>query len=179
VRQPVIAHGDEELELDYLPRWRALDQVDRENMVRWVNGRLDELERADWHAFERSPKLQLPPDWFDNLGPEIDSAEQGFIEPLRRKLPHLAKFLYLPKKEHGKGTHRKPKNHLFVQAAARDVVRIKQLWLTHYNKKYRRVNDGPSEFEIAAERWLDDDVVTVKQVKEAHKRLSEPSRRRS
>ena len=148
-------------------------------MVRRVNRKLDELERADWDAFMAMPKWSPSKDWFDNLGPEMSSAEGGDIEPLRRKLPHLAKFLHLPKRGHGQGKHRKPKNFLFVQAAARDVVRIKQLWLTYYNKKYRQEDDGPSEFEIAAERWLDADIVTVKQVKEAYKRLSEPSRRRS
>jgi hypothetical protein len=180
VRHPVVVHGDEEHELDYLPPWRARDQVDEQAMVRWCHRKLDELDRLTQPPVATTKQEDYVA-WLANLGPEIERKD---VEAIRRKLPHLAKFLFPPKRGHGQGRHPRPRNYLLVDAAARDVDRIKQLWREHYNKNYRRDDDGPSAFEIAMLRWWPwhdrgADAVTVKEVIEAHKRLSEPSRRRS
>jgi len=123
-------------------------------MIDWVNWHLDQAlddvvmttqDKIDHDSFD---------DYLHNLGREIEAAEHGDIEPLREKMPRLAKFLYLPKRG-GKG---KRFSRLITKKdrtpwAADDVPRIRALWSQHYGRRRRRKNDGDSAKQIAAIRW--------------------------
>ena len=69
------------------------------------------IEFVWWHLrklptpliiIDSDPKHPTYDEWREKFGPEIISAERGDIEPLRRKLPHLAKFLHIPPSPVGK-----------------------------------------------------------------------------
>lgn len=90
-----------------LPRWIAQNQRDRERMEAWVNARLDEVDGEEvdcWgeqmNAWSRESTPEREKEfmtWLNADGPEIAEAERGNIEPLKKKYPHLAKFLQRPK----------------------------------------------------------------------------------
>jgi len=82
---------------------------------------------------------------------EIEQAEQGDIEPLRLRYPHLARFLHLPKLGRGKHRLRRDSHAMHpVDAAADDVERILKLWKQHYDKRNRKTD--PTAAQIAAAR---------------------------
>jgi hypothetical protein len=191
-RLPIMEHDDRRfVPLDELPPWRWQVESDKAWMVSWCHRKLDELDRP----IEQRPKMtdeQLREHFerLSNLGPEIELAEGGNVEPLRDKIlamadlpPEVAarvvKFFCPPKP--GKRRHVKFNNFLVVDAAARDVDRIKAIWRHYYpDNKHRRDDDGPSAFQIAALRWWPGDegradatVDTVRRRwREIHKRSS-------
>jgi hypothetical protein len=129
-----------------LPPWQARNPRERQQMVDWVNERLDELNEADFN--EGCNNAQQFEAWLATGGREIDAADHGNIEPLRKRLPQIARFLTapLPRK-------RKKRQMLSPAAvAALNVKRIRHLWKKHYKRKNRRKDDGPSAIEIAALR---------------------------
>src|SRR5262245_53112152 len=90
-----------------LPDWH-----DQKAMQAWVNAMLDRLhfaqaleaaaqtakiEENDTAQFRK--KMEETIAWYKADGPSVDAAEQGFLDPLRRAHPHLAKFLQLPKRK--------------------------------------------------------------------------------
>jgi hypothetical protein len=123
-------------------------------MSAWVNQELN-LEGLRHQPTEEEAEQARA--WFNALdvplAREIASAEHGDIEPLRAALPHLAKFLQLPKLPPGETWSNLANEHVpVVLMAAHDVPRIRALWQLHYNKKNRRAGDVTAE-EIAAARW--------------------------
>ena len=152
---------------DPLPPWHARNKRERNMMIDWVNYQLNQLPDGLENWKPNPPdvaKRQL--DWILNLGPEIEFAEHGDIEPLRRKLPHLAKFLCLPKMD-GKGRRfqKNPRKFKKKKAAAVTVRKIMALWKEHYGRKNRSPSDGPSAAEIAAERWGVDVEAVLRELK--------------
>jgi hypothetical protein len=148
-----------------LPRWTARDERDRERMVAWVNWELD-------YTPVEFPKPSPEADefyraWRKAYGPEIEHAEHGNIEPLRQRLPDLAKFLHLPKRGRGKRFPKMRDENDRVQRAAYDVRTIRDLWEKHYGKKRRCKNDGPSAEEIAADRYEVDVEDVIKRLKKS------------
>ena len=121
------------------------------------------IDFVDWHLCDQLPEPDLTPnppdvykqhlDWLTELNkdrPEIEAAERGDIEPLRKKFPHLAKFLHLP--PHPK--HKRKTNYLPIERARRaveDIPRVTALWEKFYKKKVRRFE--PSTVEIVANLW--------------------------
>jgi hypothetical protein len=122
---------------------------DNKGMERWVNDQLDELDAAnpDWPAVAMERHFA----WVEALGPEIDAADHGDIAPLRAKLPHLARFLQLPKQPDGKRFARLDDAYPDLVAIV-DAKRIRALWLQHYGKR-NRSRDLISAEKIAARRW--------------------------
>ena len=64
------------------------------------------IDFVGWHLRRLPiPLIVIDPDhdpkrhveWLKNFGPEIDKARRGDIEPLRKKLPHLAEFSTFPR----------------------------------------------------------------------------------
>lgn len=167
---------------DLLPQWR-----DEQQMVRWINDRLDEMkrDRVDANALKnRSAFLEHQ----RNLGPEIEAAENdGDVEPLKAKIlerldlpPDLAervsRCITVPPRRHGERRHRKFRRDVVVNWAAMDVDRIKALWLENYGRKDRLATDGPSAFQIAAMRWKRKQLdISADDVHSRWKRLHEPS----
>jgi hypothetical protein len=152
-----------------LPPWEAHGQRERKLMVDWVNSELDRISREDF-VHKQATFFTRPDGTFNvekylasrwEYGPEIDAAEHGNIEPLRRCLssfnPLIAKFVNLPRRKRGKRFPKAWKDKLqspkLRQAVVEDVRRIRQLWQKHYGKKNRHADDGPSAEEIAATRW--------------------------
>jgi hypothetical protein len=130
-----------------LPRWDCSKPRDAEKMIEWVNSELDR-------------KRQPPGGWAEGLrmfdpdhvkGRAIQQADKGNMEPLRRLLPGLARFLHRPKQERGKRFPR-DKDGDPVAAAARDTRTIRKLWKTHYGKTNRPKNDPITAEQIAADR---------------------------
>jgi hypothetical protein len=122
-----------------LPPWSG----DNDWMERWVNEQLD----------ERFGKPQpLDPGWGEPDGFEIEAAEHGDIEPLKKKYPHLAPYLRLPKRARGKRFKRAA--DIREEQAATDVWLIRDLWQEKYGRKNRSMHQGEiTAEEIAARRW--------------------------
>ena len=149
-----------------LPPWQARSERERFMMFDWVNDELNRLPDGTENWKPNPPDVaRRHLDWIFNLGPEIESARHGYIEPLRRKLPHLADFLHLPKMKRGKRFQKHPRVFDKVVAAAVTARQIMALWKKHYGKKNRRPSDGPSAAEIAAERWDVDVEAVLRQLK--------------
>src|SRR5262249_43708303 len=98
----------------------------------------------------------------------IEQAEQGKIEPLRKKLTELAgdsrvaRFINLPKLQRGvQWSRRRDKiddsgelsERERVNLAVGDVFRIRRLWRHYFKKGQRRASDGWTAVEFAAKRW--------------------------
>lgn len=161
-RAPVSETPDAEgyVSLDWKPPWRARNEREREQMRAWVKRELNRLPdplelwlASDEYKAGLDARSKQYDAWLNNLGPQIESAEAGNIEPLRAALPHLAKFIHLPKRRQGERSFPKFKDALRVSAACDDVDRIRALWKQHYGRKNRHAEDGPSAEEIAADRW--------------------------
>jgi hypothetical protein len=139
-----------------LPPWTARNERERELMFEWVNRQLDRIADQDFIATQS--KLAKNFDvkkhfaWVDAGGPEIEQADHGDIEPLRKKLPQYARFLRLPKRQRGQ-RFSKMKSLDPVAEALADVKRIRRLWSEKFGKKNRHVDDGYTAEEIAARRW--------------------------
>jgi hypothetical protein len=130
-----------------LPRWDCSKPRDAQDMIKWVKIELDRTRKP-------------PGGWAEGLrmfDPEhvkfraIEQAEKGNMEPLRRLLPGLARFLHRPKQKRGK-RFPKDKEGDPVTAAASDVKTIRKLWKTHYGKMNRPKNDPITAEQIAADR---------------------------
>lgn len=143
-----------------LPPWRGNEQL----MTRWINERLDELKRNRLDAKAIKDRNAFI-EWQNNLGPEIETAENDDdVEPLRAKIlerldlppdiaERVARCICLPKRRVGERRFRKFRREVVINWAALDVDRIKMLWLDHYGHKNRLATDGVSAFQIAAARW--------------------------
>lgn len=160
-----------------LPPWQAHNPRERRAMARWVNQVLDRADDKEMDDFMQAHYADVaalrenigaadviprhhgerPAESFDR---EIELAERGNIEPLRKRLPHLAKFLHLAKRGVGQ---RYPKITAVeraranlgideVQEAVKDVRRIRALWKQCYGKQNRPRGDNLAA-EIAAGRW--------------------------
>lgn len=88
------------------PLWSARNQRERRDMEDWVNQHLDRIVDREIYdptfmqkQHESANKIRFPKK-SDYLF-EIDEAERGNIEPLRRRFPLLAKYLHLPKRKRG------------------------------------------------------------------------------
>lgn len=138
-------------------------------MIKWVNL---ELDRNFWRRLKKWNRLAHSPDnvkevgdWFADLGPQVEQANRGNVEPLRKALPKYAKFIKPPKLGRGQ-RFPKIRDANLVTAAVEDVKRIRALWKKHYKKQNRHAADGPSAEEIAADRWE----VDIEALKERLKR---------
>jgi hypothetical protein len=128
-----------------LPPWRGDDEA----MYRWCRTMLDhQLDEAVWATKDDDKGLLQ---WLDTDEPAIWSAYRGAMEPLRRRLPHLAPFLH-PEK-HGRGLQ--PRFEDQWEQPALDIVRrVKRLWRDYYDdRQRRRRDDGISAVEVAG-RYL-------------------------
>jgi hypothetical protein len=148
-----------------LPPWHARDAQGRRMMIEWVNSELDRQLKVETDQKMANFDQKEFQDWSVEYGPEILDAEHGNIEPLRKRLPTLAKFLHLPKQEGpGKRFPKLRRRHQHnVRYAVNDVKRIRTLWRQQYNKRNRHKEDGPLAEEIAAGRWPGvtvDDIIT-------------------
>jgi hypothetical protein len=114
------------------------NKADNLAMLRWLNARLDEMQRA-WVRDVFHGRLPYHTIW-DSA---IDLAEQGNIEDLRQELvkvtgdPRIARFVNLPKQPK-KGVRWKQDRGSVFDEAVRDVARINFLW----GKQRRRSTDG-------------------------------------
>lgn len=133
-----------------LPPWQARSPRERLLMIDWVHSKLeDEHIRIMKEANARG----CTPEelhWFFNLGPEIQSARNGDIEPLRKRLPHIAEFIHRPKRKRGQRFPKRTVDFDKAKAAALLVPQIRALWLQNYGKRNRPASRGPSAEEIAA-----------------------------
>jgi hypothetical protein len=138
--------------MTFKPRWQGRNPREREQMVRWVHEQLD--AEAEYTARLEGPAAEAAHEeylaWCARLGPQIDAAESGDIEPLRRRLPELEKFLFAPPPRKRK---KRPK-HDAVTTAAWAVRSIRKIWQREYGRKNRHADDGPSAVEIAAS-WVE------------------------
>jgi hypothetical protein len=136
-----------------LPGWHAHNKTERAKMVLWLNLELDQMAMVETQQRQKNFDEKECRAWIAEYGPEIDQAEHGNIEPLRKQLPALAKFLHLPKRKRGQRFQKLRIRPDLVRLAVDDVKRIRALWLKHYGKKNRHADDGLSAEQIAADRW--------------------------
>jgi|SRR5450759_3170077 hypothetical protein len=128
------------------PPWDA----PKDKMVRWMHRKLDDLQQAeldpgrDKNAIRRRGKDHAA--WLAAYGPEIEQADYGDIKPLRKRLPHLARFLFLPDKK------KKLQKNDPVATAVWAVPRIRIIWQKEYGRK-NRTRDQVSAVTIAA-LWM-------------------------
>jgi hypothetical protein len=138
-----------------LPPWeprknrsRADQERNHRWMTRWVN---EELDRMTWEETRKdlAGENALTPLEYKSWA--IERAKDGNIYPLRDIYPDLAPFLHPPKLKRGQ---RFPKYVGYdpLQAAAKDVKRIRALWQKHYGKKNRPRDDPLTAEGIAAAR---------------------------
>jgi hypothetical protein len=96
------------------PPWTALNELDHQAMIRWVNEKLDQggglrglppehAARLTPESLAESSKEYLR--WWREGGPELELAQHGNIKPARERVrkvfPHLADLLQLPKLKRG------------------------------------------------------------------------------
>ena len=124
------------------------------------------IDFVEWHLIDNAPKVYGPEDFsslFNPFASELYAAEKGDIEPLRKKLPKLAKFLHLPPEPKRKQGQRATGSFYSVpkraQLAADLVPKIRKLWEETYQKKVRK--QEPSAEDIAAHIYS----VKIKDVK--------------
>ena len=146
---------------DKLPKWN-----DNEAMVRWVHRQLDELQDARLRPTGTSAHK-----WLAEDGPQIYYAERGRIEPLRKKYPRLAPFLFAPPKRKQKRVPR----HDAITVAVWATQRIPEIWKKEYGLKKRpyRSRGQISAVEIAA-LWMEvdpDDILKRMNPRLRHRRV--------
>jgi hypothetical protein len=134
-----------------LPPWHAQNEKDNEEMRRWVNLKLDELFKTAMESFQSPNRLAEMDRWSEGDEPELYAARHGNLEPLRKKYPLFAPFLNYPTLGQ-RGKYLRPRVDDPLTSAAKDVPRIRSLWLTFYGKKNRSSGQLSAE-DIAAERW--------------------------
>jgi hypothetical protein len=144
-----------------LPDWDAKP----DDMEKWVIEQLNALPYGD----EGGPASEVEFTWMnDDDARRIAAAEHGDIEPLREKYPHLAPYLFTPKRKRGARFFRpddpwwRDDNPFLaygraitvspVQCAVDDVRRIRALWRKAYSR-FKRASSLISAEEIAANRW--------------------------
>jgi hypothetical protein len=126
---------------DKPPPWTA-----SEAMVRWMHRKLDERQAEMMRPTGNSAKHSA---WLKADGPEIYYAEHGEIEPLRKKYPRLAPFLFaLEPKNPAKATRDDA-----IATAVWAYKCIPEIWQKEYGRKNRR-RGQVGALEIAA-RWMD------------------------
>ena len=125
---------------------------DGEAMVRWMHRKLDELQQAEHNEGKGSAARSARGSaWLKADGPEIESAEWGDIEPLRKKYPRLAPFLVaLTKSERKK--HTKATRDDAIATAVWAYKAIPAIFKEHDVRNNRRRGEI-STLEIAA-RWM-------------------------
>jgi hypothetical protein len=170
--------------------WRKRSDDDAMSMIRWVNARLDELKRNRLDVKARKDRTAFI-EWQNNLGPEIETAENdGDVEPLRAKIlerldlpPDLAarisRCISVPPRRHGERRFLKFRRDRVIDWAALDVDRIRDIWRENYpDHKIRTKRDGPSAISIAATRWTTHERMDICEddVQSRWKKLHEPSR---
>jgi hypothetical protein len=122
----------------------------------WTLHQLEELDfghdfvNADWYDWQQKYLASMPR---DPLAAAVASAEHGNIDPIRKLLPRIAKFLHLPPPPpRRRGPKRKnPRGWTWAIDEARDdVQRVRALWREHFGRVYR--SESPRATEIAAAR---------------------------
>jgi hypothetical protein len=83
----------------------------------------------------------------------LEAAGRGDMEPLRKKYPHLAKYLHPAPRE--RGNPGRPRVGFGAKETAEwGVIQIrKRIWPEHFKKGSRRGSDGPSA-ELIVAIWL-------------------------
>lgn len=124
-----------------------------EQMVQWT---CQELDKALDELHSEPCDDVSYADWLERYGPEIEAAEHGDIEPLRKRLPHLAGFLVAPPPRKRK----RPQRIDAVTTAVWAVKRIPEIWRKEYKGRKNRAKGQVGAVEIAA-LWMD---VSVKDI---------------
>jgi hypothetical protein len=127
------------------PPWFARNAAEREAMVQWVHRQLDELQAA-----RLQPTGTGTHKWLQEDGPQIYHAERGNIEPLRKKYPRLAPFLFAPPPRKQVRVAR----HDAITTAVWAAGQIREIWKNKYDRKNRHKGQRPTALEIAA-LWMD------------------------
>lgn len=153
-----------------LPNWESEDQRDVLAMTQWVNYQLNMMDLEELQR-DLSGKKAIDPANYLEWAIEQADIERN-IRPLREAVPHLARFLTLPKKGHGKRLRSRRYNP--TKRAAEDVRRIRGLWKQHYNKVKRTTQ--PTAESIAAERWETDEEAVRNELKKTSGRSKSPKR---
>jgi hypothetical protein len=156
--------------LDDKPRWTARDEKDREKMVRWVHEKLDQKLRDNLNT-DLPERCREYEDFLAKDGPQLAAAAHGDLEPLRRKYPHLARFINLPRGKRGPTWRGKRSRYFLRQRSSKELqanlVRlIREIWVEYYGRKNRKAEDGPSAEEIAKAYLRDDYDPTPEQLAE-------------
>jgi hypothetical protein len=118
-----------------------------EEMVQYMHWKLDEA--LDELHSEPCAETSIYTDWLEKYGPEIEAAEHGDIEKLRKRLPHLARFLVAPPPRKRK----RPKKIDAVTTAVWAVKRIPEIWAREYKGRKNRAKGQVGAVEIAA-LWM-------------------------
>jgi hypothetical protein len=127
----------------------------KEQMVLWVHGKLDELLKERHPKSRNEASIRRYADWVEGYGPEIEAAEHGDIEPLRKRLPRLARFLVAPPARKRKRQQKIDALTVAVWAAKR----IPEIWLKEYGRK-NRSKDQVGAIEIAA-LWMNVPIAAI------------------
>jgi hypothetical protein len=124
------------------------------NVRKWCGRcirKLNELQQAESDPGDLTAEEYG--DWLAAYGPEIEAADYGNIEPLRKRLPHLARFLFaLPPRK-----RKKRQRNDAVATAVWAAQRIPEIWQREYDGRKNRPRDQVSAVAIAS-LWLDGDV---------------------
>jgi hypothetical protein len=151
---------------DAKPRWIARNKREHDEMVSWVNARLDEGRGGGFLSPEEADfikeRMRTAPEryqkWLREGGPEQEMARQGDIGPLRefvRKAlgADIAEYVQLLTPKRGKKYLPYPdERKQRIANAVADARRIKRIWAAGYGQKERSADDGPSAIGIAATR---------------------------
>jgi hypothetical protein len=163
---------------NWKPPFSASNERQRQEIFEWFNTKLQELddievdERKKQDAqgiplipFPREHVVEKVRAWRQNDGIEIAAARAGHLGLLQKKYPHLKDFLTTPKLRPGQKFAATSARDAAVDAAVKDVGRIRLIRQEYYGKKNLRKGQGPSAAEISANRWS----VTVDQINDRQK----------
>jgi hypothetical protein len=152
------------------PPWFARNKRERQQMIAFVNAKLDEIARQKVIAAgkaaaanleqNRKAAAELLADRKWHLDIAIAAAERGDPEPLRRSLeredPRLRQYTNLPKRKRGQRFKRLRvvkynDREMRLKQAVRELPRIRAIWKEAYGKTKRSAGQMTAE-EIVADR---------------------------
>lgn len=132
-----------------LPPWHARNRSERRWMIDWVIGRWSMLPDPPQRVSSDADGNKFIAWWYDGCGREIEAAEHGDIEPLRKKFPHIARFLNLPVLPNKKNWPKR-KTYARDESAAAIMRDVKAIWRQYYGRT-TRPQGSVGMAEIAAE----------------------------
>jgi hypothetical protein len=117
-------------------------------MCEWIGRLLDRRTETTARVATEDFSSRSIEDYFEQSA--IDAAHYGDIEPLRKRYPHIAQFIHLPREGHrGKYPRRSSGTITCVEDAVEAAAFVRRFWREVYGRKNRSRDDLSAEAVVA------------------------------